>query len=435
MVRKSFLGSQLVRFGAMVSAAALAAGIGGCSKDEVEPNLTVEMRDAYAASSALYGYVWSPKQFIDKRNHKKILALIDSMSGNFHRVELAAPLTMFEPGFRLTLASHQQMLNDIRSRFEKGDADYANWRLRSLSANCVSCHSRYQVPIDFIGSVPPLEEASFEAEYARAQFLFATRQFDAAKTDLLRIAQSQVTLPTGVNDAFRALKLWLVIEVRVKEDFRVAAAALDPIIAKLPPDSDYREVLQTWNGELLELATRAPLNQAAPTALLLEAERLLNGRTTESTEREDELRLVTNLRASGLLHQALQQAVPLPTQTEGAQTKGAPIKGVKAEKAVDPTRVKRRATFLLGVSYARLPIDVFETFKELYLEQTIREFPESQEAQSSYLLYQDYIEEQSSGSGGLHLDAEQAKKLRELRNLAFGVHSGIRNDLMESTTE
>ena len=410
----------------------------GCTREEAEPNVAVEMRDAYAASSSLYGYVWSPKQFNDPKNHKAILGLIDSLLGDFHRVELAAPLPMFEPGFRLTLATHQQMLNDIRSRFERGDTDYANWRLRSLSMNCVSCHSRYQVPTDFIGATPPIEEATFEAEYARAQFLFATRQFDAAKDELLRLATTQSAVSTGVSDAFRALKLWLVIEVRVKEEFRPAAAALEPIIAKLPADSDYREALEAWHGELLNLATLPPVSGESASSLLAAAEKLLEDHNVESTEREDGLKMVARLRASALLHRALLQIPSPDPKVAPAEPKGGSKKaGSKKGAAVseDPQTTKRRATFLLGVSYVRLPVDAFETFQELYLEQTIREFPGTQEAQSSYLLYQSAIEEQSSGSSGLHLDPEQVKKLRELRNLAFGVESGVRNDMISTPTE
>ena len=107
--------SNTLRSGALVVGSLFAAlVVAGCTREEAEPNVAVEMRDAYAASSSLYGYVWSPKQFNDPKNHKTILGLIDSLLGDFHRVELAAPLPMFEPGFRLTLATHQQMLNDIR---------------------------------------------------------------------------------------------------------------------------------------------------------------------------------------------------------------------------------------------------------------------------------------------------------------------------------
>jgi hypothetical protein len=349
-----------------------------------------KMREAYAETANLFNFVWSPAEFQDPKNEQAISKSLDRLINEFHDVAALSSVAAEEPGFRVTLSSHERTLKDIRSRFSAGQKEYANWRLRALTANCIACHSRYQAPVDFIGDAPSPNANSFEAELAAAEFLVATRQFEKADTALLRLANSVSLLPSGSAEAIQALKLWLVVEVRVKNRPAEAEKQLRELLETPERFGHYRASVVSWVEDLQTLAQNNyagadPLNRAA------ELLRPIAGNTTLE---EDESHLVTTLRATTLLHEYLQT------------------------KISDKNR--REATFLLALAYRHLAIPSMELFQEMYLEQCIREFPGTIEAQKSYSVLQDLVEFQNSGSGGLHLEEKEAQKLKELRNLAFG---------------
>ena len=125
---------------------------------------------------------------------------------------------------------------------------------------------------------------------------------------------------------------------------------------------------------------------------MLEASELLDEVKSNSSIESDELTLVQTLRATTLLHGYL----------EGDRT--------SAER--------QTPTYLLALAYSHLPISVFDGFRELYLEQCIREFPGTTEAQAALKIYKQNLEIENSGSGGLHLDDESKAKLDELTKLA-----------------
>ena len=377
----------------LTSATAIIAALAffpGCHR-QPDPTLGTEMRHAYSATSELYGYVWNPDQFLDPKYEKKISRLIAQLSGDFHRIESKAPIEMFEPGFTVTLASQQQLLADIGKRFNQGSKEYAQWRLQSVSQNCIACHSRFNAPVDFLGSSPqPVHgDGSFEAQSAMAKYLFATRQFDQAATKLFTLARSVGKLESGRNRAFQSLQLWLAIEVRVKSRYAKAASELSKIRGELNLSDDQSEAVGSWVNELKELDA-----QQKTAGDLTRAQILLQPVMENESIKDDNFHLVSTLRASSILHTLL--------------------------LAKDSPSNQRAATFLLAVSYTHLPIPAFEGFPLLYLEQCIRAYPESSEAQKAFNFYEDILKSESTGSAGLQLDREDQRKLNELRHLAYG---------------
>ncbi|MBL7661465.1 hypothetical protein JNK13_01815 [bacterium] len=367
-----------------------------------------EMRDVYAVARKLYPYVWSPDAFLDQKNTAKISALLEQLSNDFHKVEIAAPLTMFEPGFRVTLQTHREMIKDIRDSFAKGDKEYANWKLRGLTANCVACHSRYEVPVDFVGKLPVQLGQDFEAQMAQAEFLFATRQFDQASESLITLAVGEAKAVETSHHALQAIKLWLVIQVRVKNTYTSAAEKLTQFLLAAQLTSDDRKLVERWIVDLNNFA-----GISARGANLERARTLLKPVAGQQLLTIDEENLIKTLYASSLLHQELLIDRAVKASAGKLQPGNADL------------RSRRQATYLLALAYFHLPIKTFDAFRELYLEQTIREFPHTREAERAFLMYQSYLEFQYSGSAGLNLDAKSQRRLQELRNLAFGNPSEV----------
>lgn len=391
-------------FGSFILATVVITLITACRREPHPNDIQPEMRNIYSVVSELYSYAWSPKRFRDSKSEVKIQKLLDRLAEDFHRVEVKAPLPSFEPGFRITLQTQQDLIRDARTRFTEGKKDYANWRLRGLMTNCIACHSRYQVPIDFIGDIPSSEDTSAEGHIARAEFLFSTRQFDESKKHLLDIIEAVDKAEAGWCYAFQALQLLLLIEVRVKDNSLKAAATLQHILERSRLTPYGKEILQAWIEDLEELAHQEALSGQRPETLPLNRARALLAPVWKTSSiQDDDRHLVTTLKATSLLHPLLQQQLP----------------------AED----RRKATFLLSLAYYHLQIASFDTLKALYLEQCIREFPQTDEAQRAYLLYVDLIESMSMGSAGLFLETDQQQKLRQLRSLAFGTPPLILQDM------
>ena len=345
-----------------------------------------EMRDAYSAARSLFYFVWAaPDGFSKDNHHQEISQILDRLSQDFHRVEKSAGPLSNDPGFRVALLTNQRLIADARKRFNDDKKDYALWRLRSLTNNCIACHSRYEVPADFIGAETPVAGESFESKFARAQFLLATRQFEAASNEFYALA----TAPTvSESDAFRSLQLWLVAEVRVKNRAAHTAEKLQQLFNTRSVSPENHILLQSWLKDLK----------------LTEPKSLVNVRNALVTKGDNDLsiqqlnrQLVRTLRASAFLHQFLT---------------GTPQLGER-----------REATYLLALAYSRMPIGSFEVFRELYLEQCIREFPGSKEAQQSFMILDNIVQQENTGSGGLNLEESQRRYLEELRSVAFGSSS------------
>jgi hypothetical protein len=352
------------------------------------PDLRTDMLDAYSASEKLFPYVWRPSMFNDPSSEKTIQALLDRLASDFHKAEGSGSQYAGDPGFTIALTMQQELLTDIRLRFKEGKKDYANWKLRSVTGNCVACHTRYKVRNDFLGAAPLPVSTSYQDQLAAADFLLATRQFDNAAEAYLTLATTVGSVAAGSAGALPALKQWLVIQVRVKNQGKAAASALEAAALKLRLPENKQRIIQQWITDL-----RIPLPNDAKSNPLATAARLL-GTDTEPTLEESEMMLVPSLRATAVLHNFLESA---PAGEE-----------------------RRKAQYLLAFAYARIPIHSFEALRELYLEQCIRENAGTAEAKSAYALYAQLVEEESTGSGGVHLDQETRSKLTELNGIAFG---------------
>ena len=264
-----------------------------CTKAKNPPGLKTAMRDAYTATHELYPFVWSNGMFESKNQETKILSLLDRLLQDFHTADSLMDLPRAEPGIRTAMEANESLLKDARARFAQGEKDYAKWRLRSLFANCISCHSRYGIDVDFLGDKPIAFGSSLDERMASAEFLFATRQFDSASDSLYKIAKSLSKSPSGGSKALEALKLWLVIETRVKNRPQKAADRLRQLVKNSSFPSSQKVCPETWISDLETLSDVLPLEDTN----ISEVESLLKENRGNKLIARDEELLVRTLRA------------------------------------------------------------------------------------------------------------------------------------------
>lgn len=373
---------KITAYGAalLVSLTLCAGSMSSCIRKVDRSSIGSEMRHVQSASYNLYSYAWDSDTFLAPQNEREIKALLAQLGAGFHRLDEHA--LSGEPGFRAALRAQQQLLEEISVDFEHGEKLYANQKLRALAGNCIACHSRLRIQGNYFGFPPPVASGSLENRYSAAQYLFATRQFPSAKKELLKLVEDLGEHPWASEIAMRALKLWLVIEVRARTEPRKAAGTLREIADEVSFSPEHQELIAVWLTALDELAAKK--RPAQP--LLTEAVALLGSDLQSRTFDQDEKRLVETLRATAVLHNYLRGPVP-----ERAQ-----------------------ASLMLALAYSHLPVDELYALRDLYLEEVILEFPGSDEAKSALALYIEHKHE----IHGMPLPEQVAGRIDELKQIA-----------------
>jgi len=334
---------------------------------------------------SLFYYTANEQRFNDPANREEIFRLVEELRGSFGAHEVTTSEHRKDPGYLNSLESLRRMLDDARHRFSEDRHEYALWRLRSVPGYCITCHVRYEVPIDFrTEAVEDYELSHFEM----GQFLMASRQFDKASEAFIRAVED----PAEKLQQMEALRKWMVIYTRVNPDPQLAITTLTRLRSKLAFSVYDEEEIKGWIASLRRWQ-RESRDVVTP---LRRAEALMNQGLQLQGSRSDANGLVELLRSTSMVHKLLERG-DLSQEDRG------------------------RALYLLGRSYTELT-DVFTyEMPEIFLRQCIREHPGTEDAKNCYRVYSQNVTLGYSGSGGTRIPGDIQAELRELYDLAFGI--------------
>jgi hypothetical protein len=358
---------------------------GGLTSKSRVHDVRTNMATVARAFQDLQPYLVSREKFESPENEKAIAALLETLSAGFHRIESAPPRFRQEPGFAGTLTLLNDLLADSRNRFDEGSKGYVLWRLRNSVDYCVTCHTRYEVKVDFLAPEP--EPAALNS-YQRAEFLLATRQFEAAAAAFLRAVHS----PPNGHLRIDALRRWLLIYTRVHPEPQKALRELTGLRKEMSFSKPEDEEIQGWLESLRRWSNESRRIEVTP---IRRAEHLIQQALALKEPLVGRNGTVELFRATAILHQLLEDGRP-----EAA-----------AQRA--------RALRLLGVAYSEIPFLFVSDLPELFLEECIREFAGSEDARKAFQLYQHLVTLEYTGSGGTGLPTDVEATLRELYGLAY----------------
>jgi hypothetical protein len=351
-----------------------------------KPQIKDEMATVYRSFKGLQKYLYNRDKFIAAENEHEISTLIDGLRFGIHRAEMAEGPRLHEPGFVSTLKVLNEMLDDSRLRFGEGKKGYALWRLKTSANYCVSCHTRYEVALDFADSDVKLSELN---PFERGEFLLASRQFARAK-DAFIAAVFDGDLGHLKMDALRK---WLIVYTRVHPDPQAAIKQLNHLRPKVKFSRYEEEEIVGW----LESLRRWQNEGETKVPLFAKAENLIRQALSMNDPLLGKKGTVELLRASAILHRLLE--------------------GPKEQVEADRPRV----LYLLGLVYNELPFFFVNELPELFLEQCIRDYPKTKDAQKAFALFRDITMIGYTGSGGTRLPDDVQLQLKELHDLAYGV--------------
>ncbi|MCI5065750.1 hypothetical protein MRY87_08505 [bacterium] len=353
---------------------------------EEAPIVRSKMKKAYKPFLELQTFFVEHEEITSSEEQEELERIVDSLEKKFHGV-IDAPKSKYRdiPGFTSTLQSLNSLFRDIKGGLKWGNESWAYWRLRALASHCITCHTSYAPKMQFYD---PEYSAENLTPFRRGEFFLATRQFSRAEKAFLESAGS----PESSADVLTSLRRWLLLSVRIQRTPKEAGKTLDAFYRQHEKNLNqyekevilgWKESLRAWEGEHEEDS-------------LAEAERLLNVGLRSSDLLYDEQDDIRVLRATALLHRLSESK----TQTE---------------------QDRRRTLYLLGLSYSKLPHFFINELPDIYLEQCIREYPNTKEAKRSYRLLKEMTTLGFTGSGGTRIPDYINLKLRELHNLAYGI--------------
>jgi hypothetical protein len=332
---------------------------------------------------AIQPYIASENLFLDPENNDEIFDIIQGLRKNFHKIETLPTKYHSLPGFDENTKSVSDLLDDASRRFSEGKKSYAWWRIRKLPSDCFTCHATYKVDNHY--SNPGMIDESLDS-LNKARFLLATRQFQAAEGEFLKVLKDP-DYRLYYDEALRSI---LLITTRINRDPSDGAKLLASLADTTGLPEDDSRSAKRWADELRAWTKDKP---APKHNRITEAERLIRrGLSTSPDATQNDVAL---LRGTALLHDELENGKPSKNDRE-------------------------RALYLLGFAYTKLPLFFSESWAEMYLERCINEFPGTETAQKAYKMYREQIVDDYTGTAGTEIPAEIKLHLEELRKKAHG---------------
>jgi hypothetical protein len=345
-----------------------------------------EMRSVYGAFKSLHQYLVDEERFLSSKNQDDIIGLVTALQGSFHSERLLASKSATDPGFTSTLEILNEMLDDSKNRLAEGRASYARWRLKTAMNYCVTCHTRHEVQSDF----EDFDLLDGLNAFQQGEFFLASRQFEKASQQFLNVVSDKELRHLRME----ALQKWLIVYTRVHPDPHAAIKELSRVQGRADLTEYERREIREW---LVSLRRWASQRSNAAIDPLRRAENLIRQGLGMHDPLSGEKGTVELLRATALLHQMLDS------------------------KSQPAGKRRAKALYSLGLAYSELPSFFINELPEMFLEQAIREYPGTEEAQRAFKLFQRVVTLGYTGSGGVRVPDDVKLTLQTLHDIAYGV--------------
>jgi hypothetical protein len=152
--------------------------------------------------SALQKFLFSESQFAAPENQPQIRTSIDAMSKHLSELE-----TSFkgDPVLEANLKLFSRHVKDANRSFQEGNKPFSRYMLQSSLQMCISCHTRGKVDWDF---ALPEDTVAGATELERADFFFATRQFEKGGRHWSRWWRDTPVTRPAATACVRRCSLW-----------------------------------------------------------------------------------------------------------------------------------------------------------------------------------------------------------------------------------
>lgn len=354
---------------------------------------SAKMQELYKTLSELLTNVCSTQRFNDPKNRPAIDKQAQKLSSLSHGLKNIKPSKDSDPTIQIIGGLFERDTRRAYNELKKGNREYARGILRSVPDYCMGCHTRNASGPQF--SNLPLEPiANNLRPLDRADFFSATRQFDRAQNEYMKII-SEPSISKSISKFYeweRAVYQSLAIAVRVRKDPSEAQKIVQGVLSKDSAPSFLKQDAKQWKTSVEEWQKEGKRTSTTQEGLMSEAIRLMSKAHEIQKYPMDRTGDIYYLRATSTIHDLLQT-------------------DMSSEKVAD-------AFLLAGIAYEVLSPRSLEELHEIYYESCVRRSPHTATAESCYQRYESAMYRGYTGSGGTSLPSSVLQDLEELKSLA-----------------
>jgi hypothetical protein len=356
------------------------------------------MNEAYESYLKLIPYIYSEEKSFEnlsKKDTDEIISKLDTLSKVFKNAKHVDYLKGV--GFRPTLDSINNHLEDTIIAFKGKNKFFAKERLKAIGSLCVSCHSGLSDRVSenaFGDALSKIEKKSFDSDYSYANYLYLVRRFSDAKSfyqqsirfNIKKIKENSgdiVTINKELkNSLLKVISIYTKVALNPSEALRFLKS-IDSDLKIVPTlytsSSRYKKSLEIWKH--FEVKGVKDINAFIKNylePLEQNSDKILNGD-------ED----ITLLISSGVLSKYLNDHM----------------------KSDETPAI----LYWLSIAERRLSSGYFFSLSDLYLKECIKSYSSSPFAKKCYDEYENQIKAGFSGSSGTDIPEEEKVELAKLK--------------------
>lgn len=347
------------------------------------------MQELLYHMTKLKTYMVSEEKFSEPSNFKTIDAHLKEMT--LLSKEAAHYPQLQSPGFRVSREALESHILETEKVFRGGNKKYARWMLNSTYGICMSCHT--QIPSSSVESKDFGKLDNFASTFDQAEFLFATRSFDKAKSLYEDVIVNFPKDKIKTEDVETSLKRMITYFARVQRNPEAALSALKKYAANDKLPVFLKEDIKIWSKAFTDWSKEKliDLKTATDADILKFAQKNLDPKVTGYLMTADNPRAALYLKVSGILYDYLQQ---------------------HPQSAITPDLL-----YWLAICDKGLNNNFFYSLGDIYLKECILKHPQSAIAKKCYAEYESSTLLSYSGSSGTHVPADVRAELSKLKKL------------------
>jgi len=354
------------------------------------------MHKFWAHVGALRKYAGDSTEFNNPKNEAFISEELKELSKLTKKAKHQSLLN--SPNFTFSRKVLENHISEVERAFRMGNKDYARWMLNSTTSICMSCHTQF--PDKAMGATLP--DTGTGTTFSDAEFLFATRRFDAASGIYKKLIAGFPDNKLKVNDLETSLRRLVAFHARVKRDPKVGVEDMEEALKNKNIPEYLRRDVAAWKVLFDKWNTESDIDpkKVSPEELTKWVKKQFEKTLWDRMVPASDPRTVTYLRVSGILYEYLHYH--------------------------PRTEITPKILYWLAKSEYRIGSNFFYSLGDLYLKDCMQKYSKDPIAKQCFFEYEKNLLLSYTGSRGTYVPPDVARELRELRALV-GLKPGEKN--------
>ncbi|MFN7263116.1 MAG: hypothetical protein ACK5UJ_04855, partial [Pseudobdellovibrionaceae bacterium] len=354
---KYFEDTMNIKKGALSAFLILGATIfWGCQstdkKAESEPRKgwPADMASLQQSIEVLLPLAADQKKFADPKNTQLIDRELANLARVSKSVEHSPSMVVRDPSVQFISSALTEDLEKTVDSWRSGKLEYARFSVMNVTSYCIECHTRTSTGPD-LKSETLRQSLQALPSIERAEYLLASRQFDAALEVLEKILKDSSTMQGDFMLVDKAIRYSLAISVKFKRDPKKSLQLVRLVLENEKAPFYLKQNAQSWKMAIEVWSKEKARSRQTAGDILATVRDLLRKADETTSSSMDKGGDIYYLRALSELHLLMTQQ--LPPQQIG------------------------ETLYLTGVSYEAVKDLSIWTLHENYFESCIRTVPKT----------------------------------------------------------